>query len=346
MAEYPELQALLKRYASMVDWFVYSELARGSPDFIYKAGLHLFRAGGKRFRPFLVLAFARMLGGPRAEEAALPLAAAVELFHTFTLIHDDIMDEDETRRGVPTTHVVYGVPYAILAGDLDYALSYRSIWLATRSLPGDLVATAYNILTEASIRVVEGQAYDMSFEKMLEVDYNDYLQMIYLKTSALIEASAKLGALAAIPYRGEQDRLSFGPLLEAAGQYGRFVGLAFQIRDDVLGVFGDPAKTGKPIYSDLRRGKKTILVLYAYKRTEGPDRELIEKVLRGQATSEEELRRAAEVIRRSGALDYAMSLARRLSQSAIEILDQIDAVDATAKAALEQLARFTVEREK
>ena len=343
MAAYPTLEKLRKRYASMVDWFVYSKLARGAPDFIYKAAFHIYRAGGKRVRPFIVMAFARMIGGARAESAALPLAAAVEVFHNFTLIHDDIMDEDETRRGVPTTHVIYGVPYAILAGDLAFALSFRSILYAKEyGVPVDL---AYDYFTEAAVKVSEGQAYDLSFEKMLEVDYNDYLNMIYLKTSALIEASAKLGALAGVSVSTSADRPDL-TLIEAAASYGRFVGLAFQIRDDILGVFGDPSKTGKPVYNDLRRGKKTILVLYAYKHSSGEDRELIERVLKGEVKDEDELRRAAEIIKETGALDYAQSLASTLADSAVKIIEEIPETDEEAKEALIQLARFVVEREK
>ncbi len=337
------LEELRRKYASMVDWFVYTEVARGSPKNVYEAALYLYRSGGKRLRPFIVMATARMLGGLEAETRALPLAAAVELFHNFTLIHDDIMDKDDFRRGVPTTHRVYGVDFAILGGDLAYALSYKAIGLSERfGLDLASISRAFSILTEAAVRVSEGQALDMSFEKEIYVDYNDYLNMIYLKTGALLEASAKMGVIAA---RGSAGSAEY--LLERMGMYGKFVGLAFQIRDDILGVFGDPKITGKPRYNDLLRGKKTLLVLYAYKHSEGEKRSLIERVLsRKLAGSQEELERVASIIEETGALQYAEDMARRYSAMAVEIIEGIEADDPDAAAALVELARFVVERNK
>jgi geranylgeranyl diphosphate synthase type I len=184
----------------------------------------------------------------------------------------------------------------------------------------------------------------MMFEEILNVDYNDYLKMIYLKTSALLEASAKLGALAAYAVDLEEE-IGFDTI-ELAGQYGKFVGLAFQIRDDILGVFGDPKKTGKPVYNDLRRGKKTILVLYAYQNTEGKEKELLEKVLKREVTSDSELEKIAEIIEKSGALAYAMNLAETLSNNAISVLEELPVQDKKGKDALIELAKFVVQREK
>ena len=346
MVEVSLFEKYRRTYASAVDWFVYTELGRGAPKSVYDAALYLYRSGGKRVRPFVVMATARMLGGLEAETAALPLAAAVELFHNFTLIHDDIMDQDDFRRGVPTTHRVYGIDFAILAGDLAYALSYKAISLAGRfGLSAQAISRAYGVLTEAAVRVSEGQAYDMSFEKEKYVDYNDYLNMIYLKTGALLEASAKMGAIASMDLAGGDKKWDI--IVEKMGSYGKFVGLAFQIRDDILGVFGDPQVTGKPRYNDLIRGKKTLLVLYAYKHASDEDRRLLEKVLeRRLEGSEEELEKIADIIRSTGALDYAQKLARQYSEIAIEIVDSIEPVDEDAARALKELARFVVERNK
>ncbi len=345
------LEHYRKYYAGLVDWFVYSDLARGAPDKLYQSALYIYRAGGKRFRPFVVMATARMLGGSIAEKAAIPFAAAVEIFHVYTLIHDDIMDEDTVRRGIPTTHIVYGIPYAILAGDLDHALSYRALLYAPRyGLSVKDVSKALDVLTEAAVKVAEGQAYDMMFEKMESVSYQDYLKMIYLKTSALIEASAKLGAIAGtsmMTKQSENMEVNRDAIIKSMGDYGKFVGLAFQIRDDILGVFGDPSNTGKPVYSDLRRGKKTILVLYAYEHSEGGDKELLSRVMRGEVQDEEELRRAAQIIEETGALSYAEELAESFSKTAIDVLDDISPVtDENALEALKQLALFAVKREK
>ncbi len=333
-----------EKYANLVNWFILTEVMRGAPEKVYEAASHLIKAGGKRVRPFIVMAMAKALGGWEAEKAALPIAAGIEIFHNFTLIHDDIMDKDEFRRGVPTTHVVYGIDFAILAGDLAFALSYKSMKLAkVYGLPPHILARSYETLTEAAVRVSEGQAYDMMFERMESVSYHDYLKMIYLKTGALIEASARLGALVASAYNDEVKANH----IEAAGEYGRFVGISFQIRDDILGVFGDPKITGKPRYNDLRRGKKTLLVLYAYDHAESEEEKgLLREVLRGRVHDEEGLRRAAEIIAKTGALSYAEQMAKSLMRNAIQVLDDLPVIDSEAKTALAELARFVVEREK
>ncbi len=340
MTSYMVLNKFASKYKNLVDMFILNELVKGDPEYVYQASLHIIRAGGKRLRPMITLSTARMLGGHIAESRALPIAAGVEVFHTFTLIHDDIMDEDDYRRGVPTVHKLWGVPAAILAGDLLHSLSYKAILLSKqRGLKDEYLVKALNVMVEAAVKVSEGQGYDMRYEKEL-VTYHDYLRMIYLKTGALIEASAKLGAIAAE---------SPDPLVESMASYGALVGLAFQIRDDVLGVFGDPSKTGKPVYNDLRRGKKTVLVLYAYDKSSGKDREVLEKVLSGTA-SEDEIVRAAKIIEETGAREYAMELARSYAKSAIEILEDLSesglVQDEEALKALVELAEFSVEREK
>lgn len=341
MESYKNLAKALERYPALVDLFIYKELVKGSPEELYKASLHLIRAGGKRLRPTITLAAARMLGGFEAESRALPLAAATEVFHTFTLIHDDIMDQDEYRRGVKTVHTVWGEPMAILAGDLLFGLSYQSILLGReRGLSDEQIRAAFEVLTEASIRVSQGQAYDMGFEGREEVDYHEYLNMIYLKTGALIEASAKLGGIAA----GAPSTV-----VEKLGEYGALVGVAFQVRDDILGVFGDPKKTGKPVYNDLRRGKKTVLVLYALKHGSSEQRNIIMEALKGELP-EDKLPEVAEIIKETGALDYAMNLARTYAENAVAIIDDIESsglvVDGEYARVLKELALFSVEREK
>ena len=333
----PTLSKFLSRYAMAVDSFMRDHV-RGMPETLYKAGMHLVRAGGKRLRPAIVMLFARALGGVEAEYQAIPLAAAVELFHNFTLIHDDIIDRDEYRRGVPTTHVLYGEPMAIVAGDLLHAEAFRAIYRALDyGLEADVAVRALELLAWAAKRVSEGQALDMMFESTWDVTARDYLDMIYLKTGALIEASAAMGALVAT---GDES------YIEAARQYGRLVGVAFQIRDDYLGVFGDPSKTGKPVYSDLRRGKKTILVLYALEHLPGEKAERLRSLIGREGASEEELEEAAALIRESGAPKYAMDLAMEMARNAASILDELPIEDSRAAEALRELASFVVEREK
>jgi len=333
------LEEASKKYVPLIDSAIFEAL-RGSPEELYRASAHLLKGGGKRLRPLILLMAARALGGAEAEPRALPLAVAVEVFHNFTLVHDDIMDNDDFRRGIPTVHKVFGVPMAITAGDLMFSLSFLSIFDAMKAgLPETYVNKAVRTLAEAARKVAEGQAHDMLFEKSWEVGPNDYLLMIYLKTSALIEASAKMGALAA---------MAKDEVVEAIGEYGRLVGLAFQIRDDILGLFGDPSKTGKPVYSDLRRGKKTLLVIYAASRSQEA-RKLLEEIFSGNY-NEEKLKAAADLIRQTGALNYAEELANSYSQLAIDKLVTLRErgyiVDEEAYEVLKDLAVFSAQRDK
>jgi len=339
--DFEKLMSFRDKYASQVYSYVVYDIVERDPEQLGKASLHLFRAGGKMFRPLVVLAAARMLGGPRAEWRSIPLAAAVEIFHTFTLIHDDIMDEDTVRRGVPSVHVEYGTPMAILAGDYLHALSYKAILRAQeRGLPGGYALQALSSLVLAAERVSKGQAYDMLNEKKLDVSFHDYLDTIYLKTSSLIEASAELGAIGAL---AEPD------IRKTLASYGRSVGLAFQIRDDILGVFGDPKLTGKPVGSDLYRSKKTVLLLYAYEKATGRDKDILRDILEGRVDPAK-IQEAIEIIRKTGALSYAENLAKQYSKAAIAVLEDLNrlglVVDNEGYEVLVELARYAVEREK
>jgi geranylgeranyl diphosphate synthase type I len=327
------LRKALEEIVPRVDEYMYG-FVKGKPGYLYEAALHLVKAGGKRLRPAIVVLMARLIGGREAGEKALPLAAAVELFHNFTLVHDDIIDKDEFRRGVPTVHVKYGVETAILAGDLLYAESFRS--LVSAAIDPALTVRAARAFSQAAKRVCEGQALDMEFEKRWDVTPDEYLDMVYLKTGALIEASARMGAIAANASSLEEDK---------AGLYGARIGVAFQIRDDILGLFGDPVKTGKPVYNDLRQGKKTLLVIYALSNLPEPEAEKVKSVL-GRKASEAEYREAAELIRKSGALDYAERLAESMVREALEALHSLPVRDEEALKALEELAWFTIKRDK
>jgi geranylgeranyl diphosphate synthase type I len=330
---YRDLLEEAAKLARVIDHYVLDNTGI-YPQRLAEASLHLFKAGGKRIRPTITLLAARMLGGVEAEMRAVPLASAVEVAHTFTLIHDDIMDKDEFRRGVPTTHVVFGEDWALLAGDLLHALSFKFIADGvSRGLSYEQVYRALKALSDAAIQVSRGQALDMLYEKTWEVTVTDYLNMVRLKTGALIEAAARIGAIAA----GSPQEIE-----DALGLYGCFTGIAFQIKDDILGVYGDPKVTGKPVFNDLRRGKKTILVIYAVVEA---GREEVKRLI-GPGASEEDLRRAAKIIEESGALDYALKTARRYSERAREVLEEVGAVDERAKKLLLDLAVYVVEREK
>lgn len=207
---------------------------------------------GKRLRPLLCLMACEAVGGDA--EQALPAAAALEILHNFSLVHDDIEDGDETRRHRPTVWKLWGAPQAINAGDAMFALAFA----AMQRLPGRGVApestlAALRIFTETCVALTEGQHLDMSFEQRDRVTVDEYLRMIQGKTAALIGASVAIGGLIGGAASGVDESLR---------RFGQSIGLAFQIQDDILGIWGDPAMTGKAAGNDILRRKKSLPMLY------------------------------------------------------------------------------------
>jgi geranylgeranyl diphosphate synthase type I len=329
------MERLIEKYLPLINAEL-DKVTRGFPENVYRAARHLLLAGGKRVRPALTLTYARMLGGEEGEARSIPFAISVELLHNFTLIHDDIMDKDEFRRGVKTVHTVFGENMAILAGDLLFALSFENSLKNEVVSPENRVKAVY-LLSQASRIVAEGQALDISFEDTWDVTLNDYLDMIYRKTGALIEAATGMGALAVTL---DDD------IVNNARVYGKNVGIAFQLRDDILGVFGDPSKTGKPVYNDLSRAKKTVLVLYALSQLNSEEARRLREILEMKTSDIELLKEAADLIEKSGAKEYALNLAYRYVEEAITIIENTDAIDERARDALIEFAKFVVEREK
>ncbi len=216
-------------------------------------------SSGKRIRPLLCLMACEAVGGNPVD--AVPAAAAVEILHNFSLVHDDIEDGDETRRHRPTLWTLWGIPQAINVGDGMFALAYTALLRAGGRADGAASSSAaHNFLaatdlfSDACIKLTEGQHLDLSFEERVDVSVSEYLQMIEGKTAALIAGSASLGAL----FGGadlQQEKL--------LGSFGRNLGLAFQIQDDILGIWGDPTVTGKAAGNDILRRKKSLPLLYA-----------------------------------------------------------------------------------
>ncbi|WP_046470789.1 family 2 encapsulin nanocompartment cargo protein polyprenyl transferase [Allosalinactinospora lopnorensis] len=287
--------------------------------------------GGKALRPALALLAAPAVGGTPA--AAVPAAVAVELVHNFSLLHDDVMDGDATRRHRPTAWSVFGRGSAILAGD-------ALLTLASDVLAGSGHPTAHDgtrRLSTAVLSLVDGQSLDMAFERRADVDLDECLSMVERKTAALFGCACVLGALfgGASPERGEYLRA-----------FGERVGMAFQFADDLLGIWGDPNSTGKPVYSDLRNRKKSLPVVAALTSGTAAGRELA--ALYGRDPHEEslsgaELTHAAELIERAGGRAWSRHQIGHLLESA---LCDLDASAPSEPAALElaALARLVGER--
>ena len=290
---------------------------------LYKASKHLTFAGGKRIRPYLSILVYKLKKDDVKD--MLPAAISVELIHNYTLIHDDIMDNDEIRRGKPTVHVVYGEPMAILAGDLLYAKAFEAVGDIEDSKKAHEVL---KVLAKACVEVCEGQAMDMEFEKYWPT-VEEYMEMIRKKTGALIEASAEIGSIMADFNREER---------EAIKEYAKRIGLTFQIQDDILDLIGDKEKLGKPIGSDIREGKKTLIVIHAINNLDEDKKRRLLEIL-GNVKNEDEIKEAIEILKPS--INYARELLKKLTDEAINYLKIFDK---DKRKELEELAKFIMNR--
>jgi geranylgeranyl diphosphate synthase, type I len=286
-------------------------------------------AQGKRIRPLLVLLCAEAAGGSWRE--ALPAAAAVELLHNFSLVHDDIQDNSPLRRSRPTVWVKWGVAQAINAGDVLFTLAFLALQQLSPALPAQDVLLASRILQQTCLRLTEGQYLDMSYESRQDLPLDAYWPMIGGKTSALLACCAELGALA-----GGADETRRGFYRE----YGHSLGLAFQVLDDWLGIWGDVALTGKSTDSDLVSGKKSFPVIYALSKAGTFARRWIKGPIHP-----EEVTQVVGMLEEEGAQTYTLETASRLTSQAMQALCQAAGEPGNAAyQALEALTRALLAR--
>ncbi|MBS7617540.1 polyprenyl synthetase family protein [Candidatus Bathyarchaeota archaeon] len=305
------------------------------PEVLRESSYHLLKAGGKRLRPFMLVKSYEACGGTGSK--AYPAAVAVEVLHTFTLIHDDIIDRDEIRRGVPTVHVLWGIPQAIISGDMLFALVYKVLSknLKAEGVRDSVVVDVIERFSEALIDICAGQTMDMSMAEkpVCNVTMEDYMEMIKLKTARLYMVSVEIGGLIAEASLKE---------VEALKNYGFYSGMSFQMVDDLLGVSGVEEELGKPVGSDIREGKKTIVVLEALNRLDDGGRRRLMEVLGNRSASKEEILGAIRLIEASGAVEYVKKLAHHYSSEAKKALTSLPKTEASEL--LEALTDFIVER--
>lgn len=323
---------VLKEYSKMVVKAIEENLGTIEPQELQDASLYLTKAGGKMLRPALTLIVADAVGGNK--EDAVNTAAAFELVHTFSLIHDDIMDDDDMRRGKPSVHKVWDEPTAILAGDTLFSKAFEMIILSkdNGANPAN-VADALATLADACVKICEGQASDMGFEGNFDVKEEEYSNMIFKKTGALIAAATKSGAI-----MGGADQ----EVVDAMYNYGRLIGQAFQIQDDYLDVVSDEESLGKPIGSDIAKGKMTLMVVKALAEAEGEDRDRIIEILKDANSTQIMVDEAIDLFNKYGSIEYAHNLALANVAEAKEVLEILD--DSESKQVLVELADFVLER--
>ncbi len=243
------------------------------PEQLYKPILYSMSGGGKRIRPTLLMLACEAFGGD--VQQALPAAAAVEMFHNFTLLHDDIMDNAEVRRGKPSVYASWGNNVAILSGDAMMIYSYRLL----SKVPREKLASVMEIFTTTALQVCEGQQYDMDFESRQKVSVVEYMHMIEFKTSVLLAGAAAIGAV--LGDASEED-------CRQIYRYALELGLAFQLQDDLLDSYGTQEELGKRIGGDILEGKKTCLMLNAMSRATEEDREVLRSTYLNASLSDEQ----------------------------------------------------------
>ena len=318
----------IKKNAGFVNKFLKKEL-KGNPKQLYDAASHLILHGGKRLRPFLVLKSCQMLGGRQGD--AIAAASAVEMIHNFTLVHDDIMDNDEMRHGVPTVHKKFGMPIAILAGDVLFSKAFQII--SESKLSPNATTHLISRLAKACVDVCEGQLLDikMADEKRIPTE-REYITMIGKKTAALFDVSCAMGAICATNKPKDISNLS---------AFGRNLGIAFQITDDLIGVMGNPKVTKKPVGNDLREGKKSLPILMAIKIAKGSEREIILKAFGNSKISKSDLNKAVEIIRSLGIEEKVRNQALKYAEKSEKSLIKYKG---TSKVELTALLDFVVRR--
>ncbi len=297
------------------------------PENLYNASQYILTLVGKRIRPAMCLMGNEMFG--ELQEDAYQVAAAIELFHNFTLIHDDIMDKAPLRRGMQTVHEKYGGSTALLAGDVMLVAAYEHL----NKISNELIHPVLNLFNATAKKVCEGQQLDMEFEKVPEVPFDDYVKMIGLKTSVLLAASLQLGAILGGAGKGNQEHLY---------EFGKNLGIAFQVQDDYLDAFGDPGKFGKKNGGDIMANKKTFLLLQTLKVASAPQR----KELHYLSSLEEEskINRVLEIYKSCNIDDWAKELKQEYFSIAMHHLEEIAVVSARKKP-LEELALYLMDRD-
>jgi len=325
-----DLTSELEKRVALFSSYWQKYYSEKKPVRLYQAAQHLPNGGGKRLRPCIALLACESVHGK--QENVLPFAAALELMHNFTLVHDDIMDKSTLRRNVPTVHVKYGEPTAILAGDLLFAKTFAALQDVSdlahfKQLTGELVHCVQEIC--------EGQQLDMEFQQRATVTEHDYFEMIQKKTAVLFQLSARGGGILG----GGTNRQ-----VQALTDYGLNIGLAFQIWDDYLDLSSSETVLGKDIGNDIRNGKKTLIAVHALSHARGTDKKTLETIFGNPDATDADIKKILALFRDVHSVEYARSTAMDFSTNAKHALEALD--DTPAQSLLMQLAEYSIQRVK
>lgn len=352
------LPQMIDRYGESIQSALRAELAPdrvGSGSFVYDilryymgwadetGAPHVGRDGagaGKAVRPTLCLFGCEAVGGEVAQ--AIPAAVALELIHNFSLIHDDIQDKDETRRGRKTVWAVWGLPKALVAGNVLRVVADCALHNLPKPMGGSGRAiAAVSLLTEAYLEMIDGQYLDISFEGRLDIGMDDYRRMISRKTGALLRCSLNMGAALGVDGQRRGDASTVAAFREC----GRALGYVFQIRDDALGVWGEESVTGKPVGSDIRRKKNSYPVVYAMENADALDGRLLSEIYAKDALDDADVASVMGVMERMGVRERAHVEASEWADRAMAALVAVE-LSPEARRDIEDFTHFLLVRDR
>jgi geranylgeranyl diphosphate synthase, type II len=317
-------------YITLVDEALKKNAKDDEPKELYEPIRYTLNLGGKRIRPALLMLSNNLFGG--LDTAALNSALAIEIFHNFTLLHDDIMDKSPLRRGKETVYKKWNTSTAILSGDV---MLIQAIRLLNKNNPANL-SEILNVFNTTAIKVCEGQQYDMNFESSNSVSINDYLKMIELKTAVLLAGSLKIGAIIGNATKKDAEHIY---------EFGKNLGIAFQLMDDVLDLYGNPNKFGKRIGGDIIANKKTYLLLKAQELAEGKTKKDLEFCLNSNILADNaKVKKVTTIFNTLKIKQFATDEMTLFYNTAISHLDSITA-SAEKKQVFENFARSLMKRE-
>ncbi|MDO4225103.1 MAG: polyprenyl synthetase family protein [Bergeyella zoohelcum] len=319
----------LDKYQSIVADAIEKHKFQQKPSELYDPINYIITNAGKRLRPIMVLMANDLFGGDINK--VIKPALAIEFFHNFTLIHDDIMDEAPLRRNLPTIHTLHGINVGILSGDALLIKAYQFF----EDLEPNLFKKCIQIFSETGAILCDGQQQDVNFETQANVTYDDYIQMITAKTGVLGAASFKIGALIA----GASDEEA-----EALSEFGKNIGIAFQIMDDYLDVFGDMAQFGKRQAGDIYENKKTILYLFALENANEEERKELQYWYSKKTDSVDKIHGVVNIFRKTKVDEKVLRLVQQYNEKGQEYLNKIRATD-EQKAPFIELANYLLRRE-
>ncbi|WP_029038235.1 polyprenyl synthetase family protein [Salinimicrobium xinjiangense] len=320
----------LEQYRREFDNYLSQKLVKQEPVNLYDPMVYILSLGGKRVRPVLVLMAAEIFGNDHRK--ALDAALAIEVFHNFSLVHDDIMDDAPLRRGMQTVHERWDINTGILSGDAMLIKAYQLF----ENYEGETFRKLAKLFSKTAIEVCEGQQYDIDFESRENVSIEEYLRMIEYKTAVLVGASLKMGAIVANASDENADKIY---------EFGRLLGIAFQLQDDYLDAFGDPNTFGKQVGGDIIENKKTFLYLTSLQKSASNEAVQLEHLYSiNPPDPSAKIETVKGLFETSGAAELTRMEIKKYTQKAFDVLEELE-VDEERKKVLYNFGKGLMDRE-